>query len=207
MNQRTLVLLCAAFSSVAFVACGDTEEQPTTSTSSSSSSSGSSSSSSGMGGEGGIAGGGGMGSTGGTAGAGGTGGAGGAGGAGGMGGAGGAGGSGGGAMLINGCDQATAEDFTGMATPTVQFVGLSYSPACMRVKAGATVTFEGNFASHPLEGGTVTDGIPMSDPNSPITKTNTGMSASFKLSNEGVVPYYCTFHAASGMKGAIFVEP
>lgn len=60
---------------------------------------------------------------------------------------------------------------------------------------------------HPLQGGTVTNGIPAADPNSPITLTNTGTSAMFTLNNAATVPYYCTNHAASGMKGAIFVEP
>lgn len=120
---------------------------------------------------------------------------------------GGAGGSGGGDPGLNGCVQATADDLTGMATATIQFVGLSYSPPCIRVKAGTKVTFEGNFAGHPLEGGTVINGVPTPDAMSPITKTNTGMSATFTLMNAGDVPYYCTFHAASGMKGAIFVEP
>lgn len=120
---------------------------------------------------------------------------------------GGAGGSGGGDPGLNGCVQATADDMTGMATATIQFAGLSYSPPCIRVKAGTKVTFEGNFAGHPLEGGAVINGVPTPDANSPITKTNTGMSATFTLMNAGDVPYYCTFHAASGMKGAIFVEP
>jgi plastocyanin len=208
MNQQALVWLCAALSAVALAACGDTEEQPTTTTSSGSvsssgdaSSSSSSSSSSGMGGAGGM---GGMAASSSSSSSSSSSGMG---GAGGMGGGGGTGGGGGGEPAINGCKPATADDYTGMATATVQFVGLSYSPACIRVKKGTMVTFEGMFGSHPLEGGTVMNGIPTPDPNSPITKTNTGMSATFTLSNEGVVPYYCTFHAASGMMGAIFVDP
>jgi plastocyanin len=94
-----------------------------------------------------------------------------------------------------------------MSAVTIQFPGLSYTPACIRVKKGTVVTFAGGFAAHPLQGGTVTNGIPMADPTSPITLTNTGMSAMFTLSNAGDVPYYCTNHAASGMMGTIFVEP
>lgn len=110
-------------------------------------------------------------------------------------------------MLLNGCDQATADDLTGMTTATIQFAGLSYSPACVRVKAGTKVTFEGSFALHPLQGGAVINNVPTPDANSPITLTNSGMTASFTLANAGDVPYYCTSHAISGMKGAIFVEP
>lgn len=126
---------------------------------------------------------------------------------GGGGGMGGAGGSGGGEPLRNGCKESTADDYTAMSTATIQFAGLSYSPACIRVKKGTMVTFEGFFMSHPLEGGEVINGIPTPDTGSPITKTNTGMTATFTLPNPGVVPYYCSTHAVSGMKGAIFVEP
>ena len=93
-----------------------------------------------------------------------------------------------------------------MAAVTIKIVGLSYAPPCIRVKTGTVVTFEGSFAIHPLQGGTVTNGIQAADPNSPITLTNTGMSVMFTLSNAGAVPYYCTSHAISGMMGAIFVE-
>lgn len=196
MNKVVLVFLAAAVSSIALVACSDDGNTNTT-TSSSSSSSGSdassSSSSSGMGGAGG----------------------GGAGGAGGMAasssssssGMGGGGGAGGGEMGLNGCVQAMAEDFTGMSAVTIQFAGVEYTPACIRVKIGTSVTFQGSFSFHPLQGGTVTNGVGVPDPMSPITLTATGMMASFTLSDAGDVPYYCTAHANSGMKGAIFVEP
>jgi plastocyanin len=105
---------------------------------------------------------------------------------------------------VNGCDQATATDMTGMATATITFPsgGLNYSPKCLRVSAGTMETFSGSFSSHPLEGGN--DGTP--DPSSPITSTSTGTSKTFTLSTPGAYGYYCTFHVASGMKGAIFVE-
>jgi len=93
-----------------------------------------------------------------------------------------------------------------MTAVTIKIAGLSYAPPCIRVKTGTVVTFEGSFAIHPLQGGTVTNGIGSADPNSPITLTNTGMSVMFTLSNAGTVPYYCTSHAISGMMGAIFVE-
>jgi plastocyanin len=208
MKKQVWGCLCLALSGVLFIGCGDDEETPRPATGSTSSSSGSessssstSSSSSGMGGGGGAGGMGGMGgmaasssSSSSSS-------------SGGMGGMGGAGGSGGGEMGLNGCVQAMADDLTGMANTTIQFAGLSYTPKCIRVKAGTNVTFEGNFALHPLEGGTVVNGIPTADPMSPITLTNTGMSKTFTLMNAGDVPYYCTAHAVAGMKGAIFVEP
>jgi len=209
MNKVALVFVAATLSSLVVVACGDIEEKPGTTSSGSSSSSATSSSTSSSGSE--VGGGAGMGGMGG---------------AGGMGGmatsssssstsgsssssssSSGSGGAGGGNAGLNGCDQATADDLTGMASTTVQFAGLAYSPPCIRVKVGTSVTFEGNFALHPLQGGTVVGGVPTPDPTSPITLTNSGMSATFKLNNAGDVPYYCTAHAITGMKGAIFVEP
>jgi plastocyanin len=210
MNKQALVL-CSVLSCSALYACGDKEETPVPPTTSSSSSSASSSSGEGgMGGSGGMAGGGGMasGGMGGMAGSTSSG-LGGMAGAGGMGGMGGSGGMGGGSneAAFNGCKLSSADDYTAMNMATIQFAGLSYSPKCMRIKSGTTVTFEGNFGSHPLEGGTVANGIPTSDPASPITKTQSGTSAMFTLNEAGVVPYFCTFHAAANMMGAIFVEP
>lgn len=211
MNKVALVFVAATLSSLVVVACGDVEEKPGTTSSGSSSSGATSSSSSSSGSE--VGGGAGMGGMGG---------------AGGMGGmatssssssgssstsgsssssSSGSGGAGGGNAGLNGCDQATADDLTGMASTTVQFAGLTYSPPCIRVKVGTSVTFEGNFALHPLQGGTVVGSVPTPDPTNPITLTNSGMSATFKLNNAGDVPYYCTSHAITGMKGAIFVEP
>ncbi len=208
MNTQALVLLGLVLSCSALYACGDKEETPVPPTTSSSSSSASSSSSSsgegGMGGSGGMAGGGMGGMAGSTSSS-----SSGMGGGGGMAGSGGMGGMGGGSSeaAINGCKQSSADDYTAMNMVTIQFAGLSYSPKCIRIKSGTKVTFEGNFGSHPLEGGTVANGIPTSDPTSPITKTISGMSVMFTLNDPGVVPYFCTFHAAANMTGAIFVEP
>ncbi|MDC3961249.1 plastocyanin/azurin family copper-binding protein [Polyangium jinanense] len=173
----------------------------------------------GTGGSGGTAGTGGTGGTGGMGGAGGAGGGmggmGGAGGGmGGMGGAGGAGGGmggmggagGGGMMAVNGCTVDMAEDHTADASTTVKSAGLAYEPKCIRVKAGSDVVFESNFMIHPLVGGTV-DGITKTeDPNSPIKKTETGMSVTFTLPDTGTFGYYCDTHALAGMNGTIFVE-
>jgi plastocyanin len=114
--------------------------------------------------------------------------------------------SGSGEPAFNGCMKAAAEDYTAMTKVTIQFAGFSYLPPCIRVKTGTVVTFEGNFGLHPLQGGTVTNGIGVADANSPITLTNSGTSAMFTLNIAEIVSYYCTAHAGSGMMGAIFVE-
>jgi plastocyanin len=108
-------------------------------------------------------------------------------------------------MLLNGCDEATAEDHLADAKVQISFggaVGFKYAPKCIVIKSGTTVTFSGDFASHPLAGGV--DGT--KDPSSPITATNTGMSKDFVIAAGGAYGYYCEFHQAGGMKGAIFVK-
>jgi plastocyanin len=64
------------------------------------------------------------------------------------------------------------------------------------------VKWSGTFSSHPLTGGQ--DGT--ADPSSPIQHTATGTEATFTFPNAGTFPYYCDFHQASGMEGAVFVE-
>lgn len=112
-----------------------------------------------------------------------------------------------GGMLINGCDKATAVDMTASAMVKVA-VGPNlmtvYSPACIRIKKGMSVTFEGNFAAHPTVGGTV-GAPPMPDSSSPIKQTMSGTSATFTFDLAGTYPYYCEYHAPT-MAGAVFVE-
>lgn len=109
-----------------------------------------------------------------------------------------------GSALVNGCDPATAADHTADASVTVTFPtgGLKYSPACIKISAGSSVKFSGDFSSHPLTGGV--DGT--ADPTSPIADTETGTSATFTFPDAGSFGYYCKFHVGSGMKGAVFVQ-
>lgn len=212
--MRALPWIAVAFVSCAgtFAAsCGDSDT--TISTSSSSGSSGVSTSSSGAsssGSNGGAAGLGGRGGGGkGHGGGGATGGAGGqsssagggtTGGAGGM--MMGTGGAGGGPAV---CDMTTAEDHTADANVDITFLvngKLRYAPSCIKVKAGATVTFKGDFFTHPLAGG---GSPPAIDASSPIQLTQSGMTATFALPKAGTYPYFCTHHYAVGMKGTIFV--
>lgn len=123
---------------------------------------------------------------------------------------GGAGGSGGGGMSIkvNGCDSATAQDETANATVKIMVGagGFTFSPACIRVKKGTAVTFEGDFAAHPIVGGTTTAGAPPEpDPTSPIKQTMAGSSVTFTMDSAGTYPYYCEYHLPT-MAGAVFVE-
>ena len=74
------------------------------------------------------------------------------------------------------------------------------------MSAGATVTFTGDFVSHPLmpsaKRGTLTG--------NPILPTGNGTTTSFTFPNAGYFAYYCDVHGASdgalGMVGVIWVE-
>jgi plastocyanin len=119
--------------------------------------------------------------------------------------------SGGVCATINGCDASTATDQTLSPAPTVTFAGTSYTPSCIRVKVGATVTFTGlatTFASHPLVGGEVKNGMEMPAASGPfVPATNMGASKAFTMSAVGAYPYYCDFHSSAGMFGTVFVVP
>ena len=63
------------------------------------------------------------------------------------------------------------EAFPFRAARTIDTVGLSYSPSCIRIKAGQSVTWNSAFASHPLSSGTPAGGP---QAGSPITVTTSG---------------------------------
>jgi plastocyanin len=95
-------------------------------------------------------------------------------------------------------------DYT--AGTTISFANFAYSPKCLKVTKGASVTFSGDFTMHPLRPSAkrgITSG-------NPITATSTGTSMSFTFSNSGVYAYFCNIHGpaddGTGMEGAIWVE-
>lgn len=142
--------------------------------------------------------------TGGTAAAGGTAGAGGTGGATGAGGAAGATGF----RVVNPCT-AAADYVTGTSVMFGGMVAL-YTPPCLRVSAGTTVTFNGGsstFAMHPL----MPSGLRGDTVGNPIAPTSTGdTSKSFTFTTPGFFAYFCMLHGATdsgaGMAGVVWVE-
>lgn len=82
----------------------------------------------------------------------------------------------------------------------------SYNPKCLKVTAGATMTFSGDFSSHPLTPsamrGTLTG--------NPIASTSAGTSKDFTFPTAGFYAYYCAFHDPSDtgnfMSGVIWVQ-
>ena len=84
-------------------------------------------------------------------------------------------------------------------------LGLNYSPACLKVARGATVTFTGDFATHPL-----TPSVSRTNPGpNPIVSTDTGTTASFTFNTSGMFGYFCLQHGNDegvAMAGMIWVE-
>jgi plastocyanin len=107
---------------------------------------------------------------------------------------------------LAGCTFATATDGTAAAqTIAVGGSGFVYTPKCLKVKAGATVTFDGNSAVHPLAPFTTKGTLPNPIPKSKDTKVTVTFPAA------GAFGYYCENHggdgSTAGMVGAIYVTP
>jgi plastocyanin len=93
----------------------------------------------------------------------------------------------------------TAE--TAVAATDVTVSDFKYVPACIKVAAGATVTWtNAGMASH-----TVT-----SDADAPVTFNSgalgSGGTFHFTFPAAGTVGYYCIPHESLGMKGTVVVE-
>ncbi len=80
-----------------------------------------------------------------------------------------------------------------------------YSPPCLIVDAGTTVNFSLNFAAHPTIGGRVIAGVGTADPTSPIGARTSGTMAAVVFDTGNIYPFYCDFHVAQAMMGAIDV--
>jgi plastocyanin len=120
------------------------------------------------------------------------------------GGTGGGGGSSAGFMSFAPC--AAATDY--VAGTTINFggaVGFNYDPKCLKVSAGATVTFSGDFLTHPLAPSAM-----RGDPaNNPIVNMSDGTTASFVFPMPGFYAYLCNFHGTDDglfMSGVIWVQ-
>jgi plastocyanin len=83
-------------------------------------------------------------------------------------------------------------------------LGNIYSPACLLVAKGATVTFTGSFTVHPLQAST------RGTTGNPIPSTSSGTAATATFAAAGFFPFYCTVHGSdsgTGMAGVVQVTP
>lgn len=79
----------------------------------------------------------------------------------------------------------------------------AYSPPCVAIETGQTVTFQMNFAQHPLEGGLHKDGDPQKG--NPIPTVTSGSDpVVVEFPEAGAWGFFCTFHQPP-MAGAVFV--
>jgi plastocyanin len=125
-----------------------------------------------------------------------------------------AGGTGGGTpgfMAVLPCPTESAY-MTGPTTVNFGLIdgGFNYSPKCLKVSAGSSVTFSGDFSSHPLEPsalrGTLTG--------NPVTSTTAvpdgGTTKTFAFPTPGFYAYFCQFHDSTDsgmfMSGVIWVQ-
>lgn len=113
---------------------------------------------------------------------------------------------------VNGCHPfATPSDFA--SGSTITFAYPHFTPQCLVVSPGATVTFDGTasggFYKHPLHAGPAPE-LPATPvalaSTTPIAETLTGTTATFTFPQPGVYAYYCESHHGAGMYGAILVK-
>jgi plastocyanin len=123
-----------------------------------------------------------------------------------------AGGTGGGTSGFMSIAPCTAESayVTGTMISFGGAVGFAYDPKCLKVTAGSTVKFSGDFSLHPLEPSAMRGNTT----SNPITATSAlpdgGLETSFTFPSAGFYAYFCSFHGSSdtgaGMAGVIWAQ-
>ncbi|MBI5546173.1 MAG: hypothetical protein HY901_19965 [Deltaproteobacteria bacterium] len=111
-----------------------------------------------------------------------------------------AGGNSGCAAAFAGC--ADYLDATGpSADRTVSFTCCQYTPKCLKIAVGQSVTFSGPFGFHPVKQACGSTPV--------IASTSSGSSASFVFGTPGEFGFFCPLHGSAdgtGMAGSILVE-
>jgi plastocyanin len=99
----------------------------------------------------------------------------------------------------------TLTDMTASTAVTIGFGGtgssgaFTYSPNCIKIHSGTTVTFSGDFSSHPLATETCSP--------TAFTPPGSGITTKTFTPSVGVYNYFCQIHTSIGMKGVIQVVP
>ena len=109
--------------------------------------------------------------------------------------------------MLHGCAATDYVDQSAAAgVRTVSFGGVAYTPRCLTIAAGQSVSFSGSFAAHPLRGGLAPGQTGTATTPNPIANTDTGSTAAFTFATPGFYPFYCNVHFASGMTGVVQVR-
>jgi hypothetical protein len=106
-----------------------------------------------------------------------------------------------GVASANGCNPALTQLSNKGNPPTINFSGPPslepYSPPCVKIHAGMSVVWSGDFSLYPLAPDVAA---------SPIMSTSTGAKVSFTFQNVGTYGFHSTASPAT-MLGAVFVVP
>ncbi len=84
-------------------------------------------------------------------------------------------------------------------------LGHVYSPNCIKIPPGSTLTWQGDFETHPL-----TPSTRGTQPNPIVATTGGTTPASFTFPQVGLYPFYCAVHgdnSGDGMSGVVWVCP
>ena len=114
-------------------------------------------------------------------------------------------------QALNGCGASDFEDRSGDEDERIVQIaveGLKFTPPCITIGVGQSVSFEGSLSAHPLAPGNADDEAAGSL-NNPISKTSSGDNVAFTFDEAGTFPYYCELHsfgAGMGMAGAVYVR-
>lgn len=114
---------------------------------------------------------------------------------------------------VNGC---VSSDFVASdaGVARIQYgdpVGLAYSPKCLSIAAGGSVTFAGDpahgstFSVHPLRPGGALGTDPGASGN-PIAAQTGGATYTVAFPTAGTYGYFCQTHEGMGMYGAVQVR-
>lgn len=110
---------------------------------------------------------------------------------------------------LNDCQETDYADLTApTATRTVMSMGsTSYTPRCLTITQGQTVTFAMDFSVHPLASGIAHGSSAGATTPNPIAAQTTGSTYTATFDSAGFFPFKCTVHQHVGMAGVVRVVP
>jgi len=100
-------------------------------------------------------------------------------------------------VAIAPCTDATT--YTTGATTVMTTTDLKYSPACLKVAKGATITIQASD-THPLSG------LTTGSSDNPIPTGGKTADQSVTFPSAGFFPYHCDNHYTIGMAGVVWVQ-
>ena len=84
----------------------------------------------------------------------------------------------------------------------IEGLGVAWTPACVEITAGQSLTWAVDYTTHPLRKGVKGDENAGS-PNNPIPDTDSGSPVTVAFPTPGFYPFYCNYHATPDGKGMV----